>query len=103
RMASEPFQIDYAEESLSDVKALRRFDQKKFLEGIETHLLHEPTKISRSRIRAMDQPFWSQYRLRVDEFRVYYDVDSEQRRVIILRVLEKGRRETPRGRDDEAN
>ncbi len=37
----------------------------------------------------MAQPFWSQYRLRVDEFRVYYDVNDDQRTVNVLRVLIK--------------
>ena len=37
----------------------------------------------------MTQPFWSQYRLRIDELRVYYDVDEGQRRVNVLRVLRK--------------
>ena len=43
----------------------------------------------------MTQPFWSQYRLRVNDFRVYYDVDEAQRVVQILRVLLKGRGQTP--------
>jgi mRNA-degrading endonuclease RelE of RelBE toxin-antitoxin system len=37
----------------------------------------------------MSQPFWSQYRLRVDEFRVYYDVNDNDRIVNVLRVLMK--------------
>ncbi len=43
----------------------------------------------------MEQPFWSEYRLRVDEFRVYYDVDEESRVVNVLRVLEKGTETMP--------
>lgn len=42
----------------------------------------------------MDQPFWSQYRLRVDDFRVYYDVDEQLHVVNVLRVIEKGTSET---------
>jgi mRNA-degrading endonuclease RelE of RelBE toxin-antitoxin system len=43
----------------------------------------------------MVQPFWSQYRLRADEFRVYYDVDEQSRAVNVLRVLAKGTEPTP--------
>jgi mRNA-degrading endonuclease RelE of RelBE toxin-antitoxin system len=43
----------------------------------------------------MAQPFWSQYRLRVDEFRVYYDVDDDHRVVNVLRVLMKTTDQTP--------
>ncbi len=89
-----PFQIQYAEEAAEDLQALRAFDQKKILEAIETHLRHEPEKTSRSRIKLMSQPFWSQYRLRVESFRVYYDVDRGMQLVHILRIQEKGSHET---------
>jgi mRNA-degrading endonuclease RelE of RelBE toxin-antitoxin system len=50
-------------------------------------LQHEPTKLSKSRIkrlRGLDRP---QYRLRVDDVRVFYDVEED--RVEVLAVLEK--------------
>ncbi len=53
----------------------------------------------------MEQPFWSEYRLRVDEFRVYYDVNEKSRVVNVLRVLEKGTETTaqnpPENRTDD--
>ena len=73
-----------------------KFDQRKVLEGIEIHLTHQPKFVSKSRIKAMAQPFWSQYRLRIDEFRVYYDVDDDHRTVNVLRVLMKTTDQTPR-------
>jgi mRNA-degrading endonuclease RelE of RelBE toxin-antitoxin system len=92
---SEPYEIRYAEEAVADVRGLRKFDQRKVLEGIELYLTHQPRLVSKSRIKAMLQPFWSQYRLRIDEFRVYYDVDDESRRVQVLRVLGKTTQATP--------
>jgi hypothetical protein len=65
------YEIHYADAAVNDMKSLRAFDQKKILAGIATHLLSDPTKASRSRIKQMMQPFWSEYRLRVDDFRVY--------------------------------
>jgi mRNA interferase RelE/StbE len=85
------------------VKALRAHDQRKVLDAIDNHLRHQPTQVSRARIKAMRQPFWSQYRLRVEDFRVYYDVDDSQRAVSVLRVLEKGQAQTPQRPDDETN
>lgn len=86
---SEPYEIRYADEAAADIRGLRRFDQRKVLEGIELHLTHQPRLVSKSRIKAMVQPFWSQYRLRIDDFRAYYDVDDEQHLVHVLRVLTK--------------
>ena len=86
---SEPYEIRYADEAFADIRGLRTFDQRKVMEGIELHLTQQPRLVSRSRIKAMVQPFWSQYRLRIDDFRVYYDVDDESHLVHVLRVLMK--------------
>lgn len=92
---SDPYEIDYAEEAVSDIGAMRAFDRTKVLDVVEEHLTYQPTTVSKSRIKAMLQPFWSQYRLRADEYRIYYDVDEESRAVHILRVLMKGTEPTP--------
>jgi mRNA-degrading endonuclease RelE of RelBE toxin-antitoxin system len=92
---SEPYEIRYADEAAADIRALRAFDKRKILDGIETHLTYQPKVVSRSRIKAMVQPFWSQFRLRIEDFRVYYDVADEDRRVYVLRVLAKTRQSTP--------
>jgi mRNA-degrading endonuclease RelE of RelBE toxin-antitoxin system len=96
-MAKNPFTIDYAKEAVKDLKLLRAFDQTKILDAIEKWLKSEPTKESRTRIKRMKQPFWSQYRLRVDDFRVYYDVDETKHVVGIIRILEKGQKSTEGG------
>ena len=58
---------------------------------MERHLRHEPTKLSKSRIkrlRGLERP---QYRLRVDEMRVFYDV--AEKTVEVLAVLTKAEAE----------
>jgi mRNA-degrading endonuclease RelE of RelBE toxin-antitoxin system len=92
---SDPYEIRYAQAAVEDLKGFRAFDQRQVLDGIVTHLTHEPRRVSRSRIKAMSQPFWSQYRLRAGDFRVYYDVEDSPARVNVLRVLRKGSGETP--------
>jgi mRNA-degrading endonuclease RelE of RelBE toxin-antitoxin system len=92
---AEKYRIQYAQEAANDVRALRAFDRTKVLEGIEQFLSHDPKAVSRSRIKEMNRPFWSQYRLRIDDFRVYYDVDESQQVVNVLRVLRKTTHSTP--------
>ncbi len=94
-MPSEPYDIQYADEAVEDLRAMRAFDQRAVLEGVEIHLLHQPKFISKSRIKLMNQPFWSQFRLRVGDFRIYYDVDDDARVVSVLRILMKTTDQTP--------
>ena len=52
--------------------------------ALERHLRHEPTRVSKSRIkrlRGLSQP---QYRLRVGEVRVFYDVTREVVEVLAI-------------------
>ena len=89
------FEIRLADEAQQDLKVLRTFDRTGITKGIEQHLTHQPQQVSKSRIKRMVEPFWCQYRLRVDEFRVYYDVDDTNQIVNVLRIIEKGRDTTP--------
>jgi mRNA-degrading endonuclease RelE of RelBE toxin-antitoxin system len=82
-------------EAAQDIREMRKYDQRKVLDAIEIHLTHQSMFLSKGRIEAMSQPFWSQYPLRVDEFRVYYDVNDEKRVVNVLRVLMKTTDQTP--------
>jgi mRNA interferase RelE/StbE len=92
---ADTFQVQYSPAAKNDIVSFRKFDQRAVLEAVESYLMISPTQISRSRIKRMTEPFWSQYRLRVGEFRVYYDVDESQRTVDVLRVLKKGTSATP--------
>jgi mRNA interferase RelE/StbE len=58
-------------------------------DALERHLRHEPTRVSKSRIkrlRGLSQP---QYRLRIGEVRVFYDVDVTAETVEILAIVTK--------------
>src|SRR5438105_2855378 len=89
------FQITYSPEAANALRAMRGFDRAKIVQAVELHLSHEPMRPSRSRIKRMRQPFWCQFRLRVDAYRVYYNVNEAARRVGVLRILEKGSGSTP--------
>jgi len=82
-----PFAILLAPEAAEDVRHLRANIRALVTAAIETHLRHEPKKVSRSRIkklRGLDRP---QYRLRVGDVRVFYDVTDTT--VEILAVVNK--------------
>jgi len=54
------------------------------VKALALHLTHEPTKVSKSRIkrlRGLSQP---QYRLRVGDIRVFYDVTEAQVEVLAI-------------------
>ena len=56
-------------------------------DALDVHLRFEPTKVSRSRIKRLRGVSRPQYRLRVGEIRVFYDVTEAT--VEVLAVLTK--------------
>ena len=60
-------------------------------DALERHLRHEPTRVSKSRIKRLRGVSQPQYRLRVGEVGVFYDVTSEA--VEILAIVTKGEAE----------
>ena len=84
-----PYTIELQPDAWTDLKALRKGHQVKILQAIDQHLTHDPTRQSKSRIKHMRSGTRPPYRLRVDEFRVYYDVLVEDMLVIIYGVVDK--------------
>jgi mRNA-degrading endonuclease RelE of RelBE toxin-antitoxin system len=58
-------------------------------EAMQTHLLHNPTHESRSRIKRLRGLQRPQFRMRVDEMRVFYDVNKNPHRVEVLGFVRK--------------
>ncbi len=69
------------------LKALPARTRATVRDALERHLRHEPTKTSKSRIQRLRGLLRLQYRLRVDEIRVFDDVTA--RTVEILAIVEK--------------
>ena len=89
------FEVVYSPESLEDLKSMRAYDQRAVVDAIEETLQFTPTMETKSSVKRMEQPFWCQFRLRVGDHRVYYNVHQDEGRVRILRVMEKGTQATP--------
>jgi mRNA interferase RelE/StbE len=80
-------EIILAPEAIEDLKRLSARFRAELLDALETHLRHQPTKTSRSRIKRLRGLSRPQYRLRVSEVRVFYDVETG--RVEILAIVRK--------------
>jgi len=72
---------------VEDLRALRANLRAAVRTALETHLRHEPGKTSRSRIKQLCGLRRPQYRLRVGEARVFYDVSGST--VEILAIVTK--------------
>jgi mRNA-degrading endonuclease RelE of RelBE toxin-antitoxin system len=80
-------EIILAPEAQEDFKALKVFDRAAVRDTLEKHLRHEPTQTSRSRIKRLRGIRRPQYRLRVEDIRVFYDVTEEA--VAVLAMVPK--------------
>jgi len=78
------FEIILAPEAVEDFRVLKAGLRSVILEALETHLRHEPAKTSRSRIKRLRGLSRPQYRLRVDEVRVFYDITETTVEVLAI-------------------
>ena len=81
------FEIVLAPEAIADFRALKANVRSTVRDALETHLRHEPMKTSRSRIKRLRGLARPQYRLRVGEVRIFYDVSGES--VEVLAIVSK--------------
>jgi mRNA-degrading endonuclease RelE of RelBE toxin-antitoxin system len=85
------FDIVLAPEAAKVLRKLPGHERALVKDTIDRHLRHEPTKVSKSRIkrlRGLSQP---QYRLRVGDIRVFYDVTETA--VEVLAIVPKAQAE----------
>ena len=81
------FEIELAPGAVAALKALPARTRATVREALERHLRYEPTKTSKSRIKRLRGLLRPQYRLRVDEIRVFYDVTAST--VEVLAIITK--------------
>ena len=87
-----PFAIVLAPEAVEDLSGLTANVRATVRTALETHLRHEPEKTSRSRIKRLRGLLRPQYRLRVGEVRVFYDVFGTT--VEVLAIVAKSEAES---------
>src|SRR5262245_41806690 len=85
------FAVILAPEAVEDLKGLTANVRATVRSALEALLRHEPEKASRSRIKRLRGLRRPQYRLRVNEVRVFYDVRGST--VEILAIVTKSEAE----------
>lgn len=78
------YEVVLAPEAVRAFRSLPAYRRAEVRDALERHLRHDPTRVSKSRIkrlRGLSQP---QFRLRVGEVRVFYDVTHEAVEVLAI-------------------
>jgi len=67
------YEIDYTPEARQDLNSFRKFEQQHIMDEIDAQLQYQPKVAARNRkkLRPNDVAEWE---LRLDKFRVFYDV-----------------------------
>lgn len=81
------YEIILAPAAVAEYRALSAFERAQVRDALERHLRREPTKTSRSRIKRLRGLRKPQYRLRVGDLKVFYDVIEG--RVEVLAIVTK--------------
>jgi mRNA interferase RelE/StbE len=83
------YRIVFTENAIEDFSALDARERARGRDAVRAHWAHEPVKESQSRIKRLRELNHPQYRLRVGEIRVFYDVIEAD--VVILAIMPKER------------
>jgi mRNA interferase RelE/StbE len=82
-----PYEIILAPAAAKDLRRLRANLRALVRDTIERHLRQEPAKLSKSRIKRLRGLSHPQYRLRVGDMRVFYDITEST--VEVLAIVQK--------------
>lgn len=83
-LARMSFEIILAPGAINDLKRLKARVRTEIQAALETRLRHEPQKVRRSRIKRLRGFRKPQYRLRVGEVRIFYDVTETTVEVVAI-------------------
>lgn len=82
QLVSFMYDIEFAPGALDDLRSLRKFEQQQVLDGIESHLRHQPAVETRNRKRLRPNEI-AEWELRIGQFRVFYNSNEKE---LTLRV-----------------
>jgi len=88
-MARLRYRVVFAPDACDDYRRLSAFVRTEVKDVINIVLVHQPTLRTRSRVKRLRGTRKPQYRLRVGDVRVFYDVHGET--VEVLAIVEKAR------------
>lgn len=78
------YEIILSPEAVEDLRNLKACFRAEVRDAIEEHLRHTPTQESKSRIKRLRGLSRPQYRLRVGEVRVFYDLVEGKAEVLAI-------------------
>jgi mRNA-degrading endonuclease RelE of RelBE toxin-antitoxin system len=83
-----PFAVEFSRRARHHLKDYRKRDQQVILKAIVARLTDEPEKETRNR-KKLEENELAPWELRVGDFRVFYDVDTDAECVIIVAIGHK--------------
>lgn len=84
-----PYSVQFTPEAARQLRALRAFERVKIADQCLRILSVNPTLTSKARIKRLRDDVFPPFRLRVDDYRVYYDVEEKNQTVMIYAVVSK--------------
>lgn len=95
------FEIEFTREAIEDLHALKRVERKLILAELESQLSSESAVETHNRKRLRPNKL-AEWELRVDRFRVFFDIDPENRLIKVAAVgYKRGSRLLIRGEEYE--
>jgi mRNA-degrading endonuclease RelE of RelBE toxin-antitoxin system len=82
------FRFEITEDARADLSYYTAFERKIVVSQIRDQLTHQPAVATRNRKRLRDNPI-ARWELRIDKYRIFYDVDEDSELVIIVAVGHK--------------
>lgn len=80
------YTIEYSPATLDHLRALTARERVTVLDAVDVQLKHEPTVATRNRKPMRPNPL-APWELRVGTLRVYYDVEEEPERRVLIRAV----------------
>lgn len=79
------FTLDLSDDALEELRQFRKRDSTTILDEIERQLTYQPHVETRNRKPLRAHPL-GEWELRIDKFRVFYDIDTENETVLVKAV-----------------
>lgn len=79
------FEIELTREAIDDMRSLKKNEQTHIIQGIEIHLAYQAGEESSNRKKLRPNQL-AEWELRIDRFRVFYDIDTDRKHVRIEAV-----------------
>ncbi len=79
------YNVEFTRRAYNHLESIRRYDRKAILDAVRENLLYSPNEQTTHRKLLRENPI-ADWELRVGSYRVFYEVNSGERRVRILAI-----------------